>query len=115
GTTFARGSPPRSIATRHGQPKRSSKTRAGSKADWPRTRSGSTRRSRSTPYRATCSREFCGAGIRSFNFKESVVSTAKTVVVVLVLLVAFGIVGRMDYEEAKRVASANAEEGIRLF
>jgi len=42
------------------------------------------------------------------------VSTAKTVVVVLVLLVAFGIVGRMDYEEAKRVASANAEEGIRL-
>jgi len=42
-------------------------------------------------------------------------STAKTVVVVLVLLIAFGIVGRMDYEEAKRVASANAEEGIRLF
>ena len=42
-------------------------------------------------------------------------STAKTVVVVLVLLIAFGIVGRMDYEDAKRVARANGEEGIRLF
>jgi len=42
------------------------------------------------------------------------VSIAKTVAVVLVLLVAFGIVGRTDYEEAKRVASANSEEGIRL-
>ena len=42
-------------------------------------------------------------------------STAKTVVVVLVLLIAFGIVGRMDYEDSKRVARANGEEGIRLL
>src|SRR5437773_9749609 len=114
GTTFARGSPPQSIATRHGRPKPSSKTLAGSKADWPRTRSGSTRRSRSTRYRAICSRELW-SGHPLAQLKESVMSTAKTVVVVLVLLIAFGIVGRMDYEDAKRVARANGEEGIRLF
>ena len=42
-------------------------------------------------------------------------STAKLVLVLLVLFIALAIVGRMDYEEAKRVASANAEEGIRPF
>ena len=42
-------------------------------------------------------------------------SIAKTVAVVLVLLVAFGIVGRMDYEDAQRIARANGKEGIRLF
>ena len=42
-------------------------------------------------------------------------STAKTVIVVLVLLIAFGIVGRMDYEDAKRAARANGQEEIRLF
>ena len=41
-------------------------------------------------------------------------STVKIVLVLLFLFIALGIVGRMDYEEAKRVASANAEEGIRL-
>ena len=42
-------------------------------------------------------------------------STAKSVAVVLFLLLAFGIVGRMDYEDAKRTANGNGEEGIRLF
>ena len=42
-------------------------------------------------------------------------SAAKTVVVVLVLLIAFGIAGRMDYEDAKRMARAKGEEEIRLF
>ena len=42
-------------------------------------------------------------------------STAKTVAVVLFLLLAFGIVGRMDYEDAKRTANGNGEEGMRLF
>ena len=37
-------------------------------------------------------------------------STAKTVIVVLVLLAAFGIVGSMDYEDAKRAARANGQE-----
>ena len=42
-------------------------------------------------------------------------STAKTVVVVLVLLVAFGIVGRMDYEDAKRMERTNIQDGIRFL
>lgn len=42
-------------------------------------------------------------------------STAKMVFVALFLLVAFGIVGRMDYEDAKRVERASGKEGIRLF
>ena len=42
-------------------------------------------------------------------------STAKTVIVVLVLLAAFGIVGSMDYEDAKRAPRANGQEEIRLF
>ena len=42
-------------------------------------------------------------------------STAKIVLVVLFLLVALGIVGRMDYEDAKRMERANRKEGIRLF
>ena len=42
-------------------------------------------------------------------------STAKLVLVLLVLLIALGIVGRMDYEDAQRIARANGKEGIRLF
>jgi hypothetical protein len=42
-------------------------------------------------------------------------STAKMVCVALFLLLAFGIVGRMDYEDAKRVERASGKEGIRLF
>ncbi len=42
-------------------------------------------------------------------------STAKMVLVLLFLLVAFGIVGRMDYEDAKRMERASSQEGIRLF
>jgi hypothetical protein len=42
-------------------------------------------------------------------------STGKTMLVLLVMLVAFGIVGRMDYEDAKRIERTNGREGIRLF
>ena len=42
-------------------------------------------------------------------------STAKIVLVLLFLIIAFGIVGRMDYEDAQRMARANGKEGIRLF
>ena len=42
-------------------------------------------------------------------------STAKIVLVVLFLLVALGIVGRMDYEDAKRMERANIQDGIRLL
>ena len=42
-------------------------------------------------------------------------STAKMVLVVLFLLVALGIVGRMDYEDAKRMERANIQYGIRLL
>ena len=42
-------------------------------------------------------------------------STAKIVLVLLFLFIAFGIVGRMDYEDAQRMARANGKEGIRLF
>jgi len=42
-------------------------------------------------------------------------STAKLVLVVLFLLVALGIVGRMDYEDAKRMERANIQDGIRLL
>lgn len=42
-------------------------------------------------------------------------STAKMVLVVLFLLVALGIVGRMDYEDAKRMERANIQDGIRLL
>jgi len=42
-------------------------------------------------------------------------STAKMVLVVLFPLVALGIVGRMDYEDAKRMQRANIQEGIRLL
>jgi len=42
-------------------------------------------------------------------------STAKIVLVVLFLLVALGIVGRMDYEDAKRIERANIQDGIRLL
>jgi hypothetical protein len=41
-------------------------------------------------------------------------STGKTMLVLLVVLVAFGIVGRMDYEDAKRIERTNGKEGIRL-
>src|ERR1700687_1930609 len=41
------------------------------------------------------------------HFKESVMSTAKMVLVLLFLLVALGIVGRIDYEDAKRMERAN--------
>ena len=37
-------------------------------------------------------------------------STAKMVLVVLFLLVAIGIVGRMDYEDAKRMERANIQD-----
>jgi len=42
-------------------------------------------------------------------------STAKIVCVALFLLMAFGIVGRMDYEDAKRMERASGKEGLRLF
>ena len=42
-------------------------------------------------------------------------STAKMVLVVLFLLVALGIVGRMDYEDARRMERANIQDGIRLL
>jgi hypothetical protein len=42
-------------------------------------------------------------------------STAKMVLVVLFLLVALGIVGRIDYEDAKRMERANIQDGIRLL
>lgn len=42
-------------------------------------------------------------------------STAKMVLVVLFVLVAFGAVGSMDYEDAKRTERAGSTEGIRLF
>lgn len=42
-------------------------------------------------------------------------STAKMVLVLLFLFVAFGVVGRMDYEDAKRMERASSKEGIRLF
>ena len=41
-------------------------------------------------------------------------STDKTMLVLLIMSVAFGIVGRMDYEDAKRIERANGREGIRL-
>ena len=41
-------------------------------------------------------------------------STAKLVLVLLVLFIALGIVGRMDYEDAKRRERVS-EEGIQLF
>ena len=42
-------------------------------------------------------------------------STAKMVLVLLFLLVALGIVGRIDYEDAKSVERANIQDGIRLL
>ena len=42
-------------------------------------------------------------------------STAKIVLVVLFLLVPLGIVGRMDYEDAKRMERANIQDGIQLL
>ena len=42
-------------------------------------------------------------------------STAKIVLLVLFLLVVLGIVGRMDYEDAKRMERANIQDGIRLL
>ena len=42
-------------------------------------------------------------------------STAKIVLVVLFLLVALGTVGRMDYEDAKRMERANIQDEIRLL
>ena len=42
-------------------------------------------------------------------------STAKMVLVLLFLLVALGIVGRMDYEDAERMERANIQDGIRLL
>ena len=42
-------------------------------------------------------------------------STAKLVLVLLVLFIALGIVGRMDYEDAKRMERANIQDGIRLL
>lgn len=41
--------------------------------------------------------------------------TGKMMLVLLVVLVAFGIVGRMDYEDAKRMEHAGSKEAIRLF
>ena len=41
-------------------------------------------------------------------------STGKTMLVLLIMSVAFGIVGRMDYEDPKRIERANGREGIRL-
>ncbi len=42
-------------------------------------------------------------------------STAKLVLVLLVLFIALAIVGRMDYEDAKRMERANIQDGIRLL
>ena len=42
-------------------------------------------------------------------------STAKMVLVMLFLLVGLGVVGRMDYEDAKRMERANIQDGIRLL
>ena len=42
-------------------------------------------------------------------------STSKLVLVFLVLLIALGIVGRMDYEDAKRMERVSSQEGIQLF
>jgi hypothetical protein len=42
-------------------------------------------------------------------------STAKIVLVLLFLFIAFGIVGHMDYEDAKRMERANIQDGIRLL
>lgn len=42
-------------------------------------------------------------------------STAKLVLVLLFLLIALGIVGRMDYEDAKRMERVSSKDGIRLF
>ena len=42
-------------------------------------------------------------------------SIAKTVLVVPFLLAALGIVGRMDYDDAKRMERANIQDGIRLL
>jgi hypothetical protein len=41
-------------------------------------------------------------------------STAKFVLVVLVLSIALGIVGRMDYEDARRTERISGKEEIRL-
>lgn len=41
-------------------------------------------------------------------------STGKTMLVLLVVLVAFGVVGRMDYEDATRMDRASSKEDIRL-
>ena len=42
-------------------------------------------------------------------------STTKLVLVLLVLFIALGIVGRMDYEDAKRMERVSSQEGIQLF
>ena len=42
-------------------------------------------------------------------------STGKLVLVWLVMLVAFGIVGRMDYDDAKRMERVTGKVEIRLF
>ena len=42
-------------------------------------------------------------------------STGKTMLVLLITSVAFGIVGWMDYEDAKRMERVSSQEGIRLF
>ena len=42
-------------------------------------------------------------------------STSKLVLVLLVLFIALGIVGHMDYEDAKRMERANIQDGIRLL
>lgn len=42
-------------------------------------------------------------------------STAKLVLVLLVLFIALGIVGRMDYEDARRTERISGNEEIRLF
>ena len=42
-------------------------------------------------------------------------STTKLVLVLLVLFIALAIVGRMDYEDAKRMERANIQDGIRLL
>jgi len=42
-------------------------------------------------------------------------STAKLVLVLLVLFIALAIVGRMDYEDAKRMERVGSKEGMRLF
>lgn len=41
-------------------------------------------------------------------------STVKLVLVLLVLFIALGIVGRMDYEDARRTERISSKEGIRL-